>query len=81
MMPFNRSLPLTIVRRRSTKIPRHAGAVEVCDLRDVDTEEVGFAADLVGERARRVTPVAVTLVQATHAKHVFGVAAALPVDR
>ena len=46
------------------EIPCHAGAVEVCDLGDVDAVEVGLADDLVGERARLVARGAVALVEA-----------------
>src|SRR5262249_17746046 len=49
---FQQELALDDPAQAIDEIPGHAGAVEVGDLRDIDAEEVGFAADLVGECAR-----------------------------
>src|SRR5262245_66014606 len=78
---FQHELALDDRAQAIDELPRHAGAVEVCDLRDVDAEEVGLPSDLVGERAWLVARCAVALIQATREKHVLDVVATLPDDR
>src|SRR5712672_2606007 len=70
MMPFSTSLPFDDRAQAIDEFPRHAGAVEVRDLGNVDAGEIGLAADLVGE-ARLVTARAVAQVQAPLAEQVL----------